>query len=154
MFVDPLPINFRGHNFFAVNRSFGDNFPVRAADETLAPEFDPVTAGGSFMPHSIRCRYVAGVCDRMTALNRFPGRMLRLAKSLLLFWMPADRCRIKNNFRAAQRSQARRLRIPLVPANADAEISPHRFPALKTKIARRKIEFLGIKRVIGRSDER
>src|SRR6478609_10248482 len=149
VFVDPLPINLRGHNFFAINRTFGDDFAVWAAHETLAPEFDPVTARGRFVSYAIRDRNIAAVRDRMTTLNRFPGGMLSFPKFLLLLRMPADRSRIKNNLRAAQRSQARRFWIPLVPANADTEISARCFPALKTKIARCKIEFLVIKRIIG-----
>src|SRR4030095_11373595 len=148
VFVDPLPINLRGHNFFAINRTFGADFAVRAAHKTLAPEFDPVTASGRFVSYAVRHRDVAAIRNGMTALNRFPGRMLRLAKLLLLFWMPADRGRIKNDLRAAQRSQTRRFWIPLVPANADTEISARCFPALKTEIARRKIEFLVIKRIV------
>src|SRR5437868_13641457 len=148
VFVDPLPINLCGHNFFAINRTFGDDFAIRAADKTLAPEFDAITAGGCFMPNAIRRRDIATVRDGMTTLNRFPRRMLRPAKLLLLLRMPADRCRIKNDLRAAQRGQARRFRIPLVPANADTEISARRFPALKTKIARRKIELLIVKLII------
>ena len=65
MFVDPLPVNFRGHNFFAVNRSFGDNFPVRAADETLAPELYAIASSGRFMPNTIRHCDIAAIRDRM-----------------------------------------------------------------------------------------
>ena len=100
------------------------------------------------MTEAIRRRDITTVRNGVTALDRFPGGMLRGAKFLFLGWMPADGCRIKNNFRAAQRGQPRRLGIPLVPANAHADLSLGRFPCLKSQIARRKIKFLMIQRIV------
>ena len=62
--------------------------------------------------------------------------------------MPADRGRIKQNLRAAQRGQSRRFRIPLVPANADADFPVRRRPGLKPEIARREIKLLVIRGII------
>ena len=62
--------------------------------------------------------------------------------------MPADRGRIKQNLRAAQRGQARGLRIPLVPANADADFPMRGRPGLEAEIARREIELLVKRRVV------
>src|SRR5437879_9567360 len=74
--------------------------------------------------------------------------MLGRAKFFFLARMPPDRRRIKNNFRAAQRCQSCRLRIPLVPANADADLAGLCFPRLKTKIARRGIKLLVMERIV------
>jgi hypothetical protein len=84
VFVNPLPINLRGHNFFAIKGTFGDDFAIRPAHKTLAPEFNAITASGRFMPNAIRHRDIAAVRDRMTTLNRFPGGMLSFPKFLLL----------------------------------------------------------------------
>ena len=84
----------------------------------------------------------------MATLDRFPRRMLGRAEFLLLRRMPADGRRIKNDFRATQRSQSRRFRIPLVPANADADLPVRGWPGLESEIARREIKFLVIKRVV------
>src|SRR5205823_9027584 len=75
--------------------------------------------------------------------------MLRCTKFLLLRWMPADGRRIKNHFRAAQRRQSRRFRIPLVPTDADTDLSARGWPSLESEIAGREIEFLVVKRVVG-----
>src|SRR6266404_6169216 len=74
--------------------------------------------------------------------------MLRLTEFLFLARMPADSRGIENNFRTAQRREPRRFRIPLVPANADADVTALRFPSLEPEIARREIKFLVIKRVV------
>ena len=68
--------------------------------------------------------------------------MLRRAIFFFLGRVPADRGRIKKNLRAAQRGQPRRFRIPLVPANADADISALRRPGFETEIARSEVELL------------
>src|SRR5438046_634858 len=47
------------------------------------------------------------------------------------------------------RKLTRRLRIPLIPANADADFSKRRVPRAEAKIARREIKFLVVKRVVG-----
>ena len=122
--------------------------PSGAAHETLPPKFNAISAGGRFVTDAIRHRDVAPIRDRMTALNRFPRGMLRFSKFLFLARMPAD-CRwIKNNLCAAQRGQSRRLRIPLVPANADADLPARSVPRLKSEIARREVKLFVIQRII------
>ena len=76
VFVNPFPIDLRGHDFFSIDGAPGDDFAVRPAHETLAPEFYPVTAGGRFMSYAIWHRDIATIRNGMTALNRFPRRML------------------------------------------------------------------------------
>src|SRR6202030_596219 len=105
LLVHPRPIDFADHDFLFIHRTFGNDFAIGTANETLSPEFNSVSAGRRFMTDSIRGGDVAAVCDRVTALNGFPGRMLGRPKLFFLAWMPADRRWIKNNLRAVQRRQ-------------------------------------------------
>ena len=75
--------------------------------------------------------------------------MLRRAVLGLLARVPSDRGRIKQNLRATQRRQPRRFRIPLIPANADADVPMRRAEALETEIARREVKLLVERGVIG-----
>ncbi len=135
-------------NLFSIHRTFCDDFAARRANKTLPPKLNSVAAGGRFMADAICGRDVTAIRNRVTALNCFPGRILRRTEFFFFARMPAD-CRwIKNNFRTAQRRQSRRFRIPLVPANADANFSPLGCPCLKSEIARREIKFLVIKRIV------
>src|SRR5215470_13753727 len=147
-FVHARPIDFANYDFFFVDRTSGNDFAVWSADETLSPEFDTVAASRRFMTHAVRRCDIATVRDCVTALNRFPGVVLRRAEFFFLARMPADRRWIKNNLRAAQRRQPRRFRIPLVPANAHAELAALCVPRLKAEITRREIKFLVIKRIV------
>ena len=74
--------------------------------------------------------------------------MLRRTELLLFRRVPADCCRIKNDLRAVQRRQARRFRIPLVPADANTNLALCCGPRLKTKVPRREIKLLVIQRVV------
>ena len=148
MLVDAIPIDVGHHDLFSIDRSLCNDFAVRAANETLSPKLDSVAAGGRFMANAIRRGDIAAVRDRVTALDGFPGGMLRRAEFLLFRWMPADRRWIENDLRAAQRGEPRRFGIPLVPANADADFAVLRLPRLKSEIARREIKFLVIQRIV------
>ena len=57
--------------------------PLGAHDKTLSPELDAIAAGWRFMADAIYRRDKAAIRDRMTALHRFPGGMLRGAIFLL-----------------------------------------------------------------------
>src|SRR3984893_4798774 len=148
MAIYRTPVNFRSHDLFAIDGSLRDNLPTRAADEALSPKFDPTAAGRFFVAYAIGRGNITTVRDCVAALNRLPRRMLRDAEFSFLARMPADRRRIKNNFCATQRGQSGGLRIPLVPANADADLAALRVPRLKAEIARRKIKFFVIKRIV------
>ena len=100
------------------------------------------------MADAVWHRDIAAIRDCVTALDRFPGGMLRRAELLLFRRMPADRCGIKNNLCAVQRRQARRFRIPLVPADADADLTLGCWPRLKSKIAWREVKLLVIQRIV------
>src|SRR6266550_7530638 len=149
MFVDASPIDLRRHNLFLIDRTFRDDFAVRPAHKALPPKINAISTGGRFVTDTVRHRDVAPISDRMTTLNCLPRGMLRLSKFLFLTRMPADCGWIKENLRATQRGQSRRLRIPLVPANADADLSARSVPRLKSKIARREIKFFVIQGIIG-----
>src|SRR5207249_10458274 len=82
------------------------------------------------------------------SLDCFPSRVLRLTKLFFFPGMPADCCRIKYNFRATQSSQSGRFRIPLVPTNTDTDFAMSSLPGLKSQIARGKIKFFVIERII------
>jgi hypothetical protein len=97
-----LPIDIGEHDFFAINRTFRHDFAARCADEALSPELDSVSTGRFFVTYAIRCGDIAAVGDRVAALNRFPGGMLRDAEFFFLCRVPADGRRIKNNLCAAQ----------------------------------------------------
>src|SRR4029077_8404056 len=149
LLVDASPIDLRHHNLFSIDRTFRDDFAVRSAHETLAPKFDAISAGGRFVTDAVRYRDVAPIGDRMTTLNRLPRGMLRFSKFLFLARMPAD-CRwIKNNLCAAQCGQSCSFRIPLVPANTDADLATRGVPRSKSEIARREVKLFVIQRIIG-----
>src|SRR5262245_15186659 len=97
----------------------------------------------------------------MTALHRPPRFDLRLAPFILLGGMPAYRCRIEEHLCAKERRNPCGLRIPLVPADEDADGGVARFPDLesvgftrtlavviKMAIARREVILLVIERIV------
>jgi hypothetical protein len=114
----------------------------------MPPKLDPVSAGRSLVTYAVHRRDVAAVGDGMTALHRFPRGILRRAIFFLLARMPADRRRIKQNLRAAQCGQAGGFRIPLVPANADADLSMRGRPRLETEIAGSEVKLLIIRGIV------
>src|SRR5438874_10936039 len=148
MFVYAAPIDIGHHNFFLINRSFGDDFAIRSANKTLTPEFDSVATGGCFVADAICHCDVAPIRNGVATLNGFPRRMLRFAKLLLLARMPADSRRIKNILRTAQCSQPRCFGIPLVPAVADSDFAVPGVPRLEPKVAGGEIKFLVIERIV------
>ena len=83
LLVHPAPIDFGDHDLFPVDGTLCDDFAVRAANKALSPEFDPVAAGRRFVTDAIRDGDVTAVRDGVTALDRFPGGMLRRAVLLL-----------------------------------------------------------------------
>src|SRR4051794_18884474 len=148
LFVDAAPGDFRHDDFFAVDAAFGENLAARRDEEALPPELDSRTARRSFVADAIHRGDVAAIRDRVTALHRFPARVLRLAVFLLLGGMPADRGGIKDQLRTAQRGQARSFRIPLIPANAHSDVSLLRRPGFESEIAGREVKLLVERRVI------
>src|SRR5947209_9690638 len=146
--IDRRPVNLCSDDFFLIDAGFGDDVAVRAANETLSPKLDSISSGRFFMTHPVGRGNKTAVRDRMAALDCLPGSVLRFAEFVLLARMPADCGGIKQNFGTAQRGQARRFRIPLVPTNQDAERPTLCFPGCKAKIARREIKFLVVERIV------
>src|SRR2546423_2058492 len=146
--VDLIPVDLGGHDFFPVGAAFRDDFTAWRDDKALAPKLDPVAAGRRFLTDAIDRSDITTVRDRMTALHRFPCGILGRAVLFLFARMPADRGWIKQNLRAAQGRKARRFRVPLVPADADADLAVSRRPRLEPKVARREIEFLVVGRIV------
>src|SRR5260370_2847364 len=149
MLVHAIPLHIGEHNLFAIDRPLGNDFAARRRNKALPPNLNSLATCGRFMPDAVRSRDVTTIGNRVTALNRFPGRILSRAKFLFFRRMPADGCWVKNHFRSPQCGESCRFRIPLVPANADANLSLRGRPRLKSEIARREIKFLVIKRIVG-----
>src|SRR5205809_7869764 len=132
MLVYSIPFYIGHHDLFFINGTFCNNFAIRAAYKALPPKFDAVAARRRFMANAICRGDVATVCNGETALNCFPGGMLRQTELLLFRWMQADCCRITNDLSAAQRRQPCRFRVPLVQAHADANFDVRRLPRLNS----------------------
>jgi len=62
--------------------------------------------------------------------------------------MPANAGRIENNLRSAKSGHAGTFRIPLVPANLDADFAVLCFKVGETKIAGSEIKFFVIERIV------
>src|SRR5207248_7952829 len=92
--------------------------------------------------------HVTAIRNCVTALDCFPGRMLCRAEFFLLRRMPTN-CRwVKNDFSATKGRQPRSLGVPLVPADAHADFPPGGFPCPESEVARRKIKFFVIQRIV------
>src|SRR5438128_1357033 len=139
-----------GHDeiFLFVFAGFGQDFARGAGHEALAPEFDPLAAGGPFEADAIGDGDIAAVGHRVAALNQFPGVVL--VRTLLFFLprMPADGRRIQQDIRAMQGRKSRGFGKPLVPANADADSGVARLPGAEAKVAGREIKFFVEQRVV------
>ena len=100
MLVDAIPFHVGHNNLFSIHRTLGDDLAIRPANKTLAPKLNAVAVGRGFMPDTVCGCDVTTVRNRVTALNRFPSRILGRAEFLFFRRMPADGCWIKNDFRS------------------------------------------------------
>src|SRR5207248_7496910 len=73
------------------------------------------------MANSIYNRNEYSVCDRVCALNRAPGVVLRCSVLLLFSRMPSDGRRVKQHLSTLQRGEASSFGIPLIPADECAD---------------------------------
>ena len=111
-------IDLHHENLLPLGTRPSEHFPRGGAHETLPPELDAGAAVRFLDADAIGHGDVAAVRNGVAALDGFPRVVLLLAEFLFFRGMPADRGGIKKNLRAVQRREPRRLRIPLVPANA------------------------------------
>src|SRR5437660_1741422 len=140
-------IELHNQNLFLIGAGFCQDFSRRSSDKTLTPEFDAI-ARQLLTTNPVRHDDVASVGYCVSALNGFPRGMLLVPVCGLFRWMPADRGRIKQNLRALHCGKARRLRIPLVPANQRANFAIACLPGAKADISRSEIKFFVVKGVV------
>ena len=144
-------IAFNDEDFFFVVRGFGENAAEGIGDERVAPEFEAgVTCFGfALEADPINDRDVNAVGDCVGALDGAPSVELGGAELSFFVGMPADAGGIKNYLRALQSSEARAFRIPLIPANLNADAAVNGVEIWKAEIAGREIEFFVVQRIIG-----
>src|SRR5688572_31322717 len=106
-----------------VGGSFRDDHAERVCDERRPPEFDtiPRSARGVLVSHTVGCRDVYAVGDRVAALDGAPCVALLRAVRAFFLRVPADRRGIEQDGRALERSEPGALRVPLVPAHQRAD---------------------------------
>src|SRR4051812_8452652 len=75
--------------------------------------------------------------------------MLRDAVHFLLARMPADGGGVEEDLGALKGGQSRALGIPSIPTDQHADLRVLRLPASETGVARREVELLVIKRIVG-----
>ena len=122
----------------------------RIGDERAAEELDAVGARFVLVPDAIGRGDVDAVGDRVRALRRAPGVDLRRAPFVFLGRMPADGRRIEEHLRAEEARDARRFRVPLIPADEHADRGVARLPHLEARVpvARREVVLLVEQRVV------
>src|SRR5262249_5509448 len=136
-----LRVAFDDEDFFFLATRLRDDLAKRISDEGVAPELKAriILGGIAFVTDAVHDSDVRSVGNCVSALNRAPCFQLRCAVLGFFLRMPADARRIEDNLRAAKRGEARTLRIPLVPADLNADARVFRIEIRKTEIARREI---------------
>src|SRR5690242_2334622 len=97
------------NRFVLTGRS--DDAAGRVGDERVAEERDAARPRLVLVADTIGRGDVNAVGDRVRALNRLPAVDLRGAPLFFLEWMPANRGRIEQHVRAAERCDPRGLRV-------------------------------------------
>src|SRR5882724_7892728 len=130
---------------------FGNGLAEGIGDEGIAPELEAGIAIGRFAleADTIYNGDINSISDRVRALDSFPGVELRRAEFGFFVGMPTDTRRIENNLGSAESGDAGTFRIPLVPANLDADFAVLCFKVGETKIAGSEIKFFIIERIVG-----
>src|SRR5215210_6750605 len=98
----------------------------------MPEEFDSVGSRFVLMSDTVRRGDEHSVGDSVRSLRGAPRLELRLAELRLLIGMPADCGGIEQNLRAKQCVDARRLRVPLVPADEHSDIRVAGLPDAKS----------------------
>ncbi len=142
-FFDPTQVAVGHQNFLPVGGRFGGHLTEGVRDERAPPELQRVLATGA-----VDGRDIAAVGDGVPPLDRFPRAVLGGALGVLFLLHPPDRRRIKENLRARERGQPGGLRVPLVPADEDADFPVPGVPGPVPEVPRREVEFLMIIRIV------
>lgn len=138
-------------DFFFVVGGFGEDAAEGIGDEGISPEFEAGIAvlRLALVADAIDNGDVDAISDCVSALNGAPGVELSGAELSFFVGMPADAGGIENYLRALQSGEARTLRIPLIPANLNADASVGGVEIGKAEIAGREIEFFEVERIVG-----
>src|SRR5580765_97507 len=141
-------------DFFFVMRCLNNDASKRVAEERAAPEFQAFALRAiaadvaELLAYPVDHADKNTVGDGMSALNRAPCIMLHCAEFGFFIRMPADGRRIEKNISALKSGESCAFRIPLVPADQRAHAAELCIEGLESKIARRKVKLLIIKRVV------
>src|SRR5215211_4121776 len=98
----------------------------------MAEELDSVGSRFVLVADTVGRGDEHSIGDCVCSLRRSPRLELRLAELRLLIGMPADCRGIEKDLRAEQSVDARRLGIPLVPADQHTDVRIPRFPDAKS----------------------
>ena len=122
----------------------------RISDERISPEFEARVSLFliAFVADAVDNGDISAVSDSVRALNRAPRIELCGAELGFFFWVPADAGGIKDNLRAAERGEARAFRVPLIPADLNADARVFRIEIRETQIAGREIKLFVIERIV------
>ena len=144
-------IAFNYQDFFFVVRGFGQNAAEGIGNERIAPKFEASVAffGFAFVADTINDRDVNAVGDGVGPLDCAPRIELSGAELGFLVRMPADAGGIKDNLCALQSGEARTFRIPLIPANLNADAAIGGIEIREAEIAWGEIKLFVVERIVG-----
>ena len=144
-------IAFDDQNFFLIVGSFFQDAAERIGNERVAPEFEAGIAffRFAFEADAVHNCNINAVGDGVRALNGAPGIKLRGAKFGFFARMPADAGGIEDDLRACKRGEARTLRVPLIPANLNADATVLGVEIGEAEVAGREIKFFVVERIVG-----
>ena len=83
LLVYAAPCHIGHNNLFLIDGTSCDDFAVWSANKTLSPKFNTIAARRRFMADAVWHRDIAAIRDCVTALDRFPGGMLRCTELIL-----------------------------------------------------------------------
>ena len=138
-------------NFLFIVGGFGEDAAEGIGDEGVSPELETGVAFFWFtlVADAIDYGHVNAVGDGVRALDSAPGVELSGAELGFFMRMPADAGGIENDLRALESGEARTFRIPLVPADLNADASVGGIEIREAEIARREIELFVIEGIVG-----
>ena len=129
------PIAARSHSTTSISSSLADARASTRPKGSATKDW-PQKRTAVLAPDAVHHRHEDAVRDRVRALDRLPGVVLRGVHLGRLVELPADRRRIEEDLGARQRDQPRRLGEPLVPAHQRPDLRLARGDAGKAEVAR------------------